>query len=56
MVITSSSFFNQGDIISDQLEPSCSKIPMMGLMAPIVYFLIDAFAASVGVQPLGHLY
>ena len=55
MVITSK-IFNQGQIISDQLEASCSKIPIMGLMAPVVFSLTDTFAASVGVQPFGHLY
>ena len=56
MIITSLNFFNQGEIISDQLEASCTRIPTVGLMTPVVYSLIDTFAASVGVQPFGHLY
>ena len=29
---------------------------MVGLMTPVVYSLIDTFAASVGAQPFGYLY
>ena len=37
------------------MEASCARVPRVGLMTSVVYSLMDTFAASVGVQPFGHL-
>ena len=54
MIITSLNF-SQGRIIIDQLGASYAGVPRVGLMTSVVYTLMDTFAASVGVQPFGHL-